>query len=207
MVTNPQRSKGERQVRLTPVRNPTPGRQRIINLRNLQQSRSVDVRLLRQIVQALLREIWPEGGFDLSIYLVAVPEMTRLNETFLHHKGSTDVITFDYADKAGQACRLSNRAGPNTRSRQMRDTSPMLLHGEIFVCLDEAVAQAGRFHATWQSELVRYVVHGLLHLLGYDDRNPQARRRMKTAEDALVRRLASQSSFRAISRPRSGSRS
>ena len=55
--------------------------------------------------------------------------------------------------------------------------TPVLLccTGKSFVCLDEAVRQARRFHTTWQSELVRYVVHGVLHLLGYDDqRRPGA---------------------------------
>ena len=207
MVTNPRRCKRERQGRSTPGSNPTPGRQRILNLRNRQQRRRVDARLLRQIVQALLCEKWPDGSFDLSIYLVAVPEITRLNETFLNHKGSTDVITFDYAEKVGQPSRLSRFPRPRSRSRDRRDACQTRLHGELFVCLDEAVDQARRFHTTWQRELVRYVVHGLLHLLGYDDRNPQARRRMKAAEDAHVRRLASQFSFRALSRPRAGSNS
>jgi rRNA maturation RNase YbeY len=117
----------------------------------------VDLRLLRRIAQALLQDTRPNGGFDLGVCLVAAPEMTRLNETFLRHQGSTDVITFDYAEP----------------------TETSGLHGEIFVCLDEAVSQAGRFHATWQSELVRYVVHGVLHLLGYDDRQSRARRRMR----------------------------
>jgi probable rRNA maturation factor len=62
------------------------------------------------------------------------------------------------------------------------------------------VQQARRFRTTWQSELVRYVVHGVLHLLGYDDRDSRARRRMKAAEDALVRRLARQYIFRELSR-------
>jgi rRNA maturation RNase YbeY len=110
----------------------------------------------------------------LAIYLVAEPEMTHLNETYLRHKGSTDVITFDYAEEVS------------------RDACPPQLHGEIFVCLDEAVSQARRFHTTWQSELVRYVVHGVLHLLGYDDADRRARRRMKVAEDTLVHQLARQ---------------
>jgi probable rRNA maturation factor len=72
------------------------------------------------------------------------------------------------------------------------------LHGEIFVCLGEALSQSHRFHTTWQGELVRYVVHGMLHLLGYDDLGKSVRRRMKAAEDALVRRLARQFDFRRL---------
>ena len=142
------------------------------------------MRLLRRIVQALLRDTKVAERSDLGVYLVAAPEMTRLNETFLQHKGSTDVITFNYAEPLGQRC----------------------LHGEIFVCLDEALCQARRFHTTWQSELVRYVVHGVLHLLGHDDQSPAARRHMRVAEDALVRRLAREFAFRTLSRPRIESR-
>ena len=147
-----------------------------LTLRNRHRTRRVDLRLLRQIAQALLRDTQPNESFDLGVYLVAAPEMTRLNETFLQHQGSTDVITFNYTEPPGQ---------PG-------------LQGEIFICLDEAVSQARRFHATWQSELVRYVVHGVLHLLGYDDRDNRARRRMKAAEDALVHRLARQFALRSL---------
>jgi probable rRNA maturation factor len=183
-----------------------PARPRTLSLLNRQRVRRVDLRLLRRIVQALLRETWPNGSFDLVFYMVAGTEMTRLNEAFLHHKGSTDVITFDYAEREGQASRLSTSGAEVRLIRGRRDTSPTLLHGEIFVCLDEAVSQARRFHAIWQSELVRYVVHGALHLLGYDDQNDRARRRMKEAEDTLVRQLAHQFDFRGLGATQAGNR-
>jgi rRNA maturation RNase YbeY len=160
----------------------------------------VDLRFLRQTVQALLREAWPEGGFELAIHIVAAPEITRLNETFLHHKGSTDVITFDYSESVGRASRLSLGKPAASAGVARRDARPTMLHGEIFVCLDEALSQSRRFRATWQSELVRYVVHGVLHLLGYDDQGSRVRRRMKRAEDALVRRLAREFNFPRLGR-------
>jgi rRNA maturation RNase YbeY len=176
-----------------------PERRRTLTLRNRQRVRRVDLPVLRRIAHALLRETWPEGNFDLAIYVVAEPEMIGLNENFLRHQGSTDVITFDYAERVGRASRLSPFPAPNPPSRDRRDACPTLLHGEIFVCMDEAVSQARRFHTTWQSELVRYVVHGVLHLLGYDDQNTRARRKMKAAEDRLVRRLARRFTFRELS--------
>jgi probable rRNA maturation factor len=175
-----------------------PAPQRTLCLLNRQRGRRVDPRLLRRIVQALLRETCPEGTFDLVIYIVAGPEMTRLNEAFLHHKGSTDVITFDYAERVEQASCLSTSGGRVQLAKDRRDACPTLLHGEIFVCLDIAVSQARRFHTTWQSELVRYIVHGVLHLLGYDDRHARARRRMKRTEDTLVHQLARQYDFRLL---------
>ena len=75
------------------------------------------------------------------------------------------------------------------------------LHGELFVCVDEAVAQAKQFRTTWQSEVVRYIVHGVLHLLGHDDLKPALRRKMKRAENRLVRRLAGRFSLAQLAGP------
>jgi rRNA maturation RNase YbeY len=184
-------------------------------LRNRQRLRSIDLPLLRRIVSALLEDLLPARPFDLAIHLVRAPEITRLNETFLHHRGATDVITFDYAGQAGPAAgqlsRLptAQRSTPPSRrlpgpivpeSRVSAAAAPV--HGELFVCLDEAVGQCRRFNTLWQSELVRYVVHGLLHLRGYDDRQPAARRQMKREEDRLLTQLAGRFPFRRLGKTR-----
>ena len=199
MVTGSEHRGSRSRTRCPQSHKPAPDYQETLALRNRQRLRHVDLRFLRRIVRALLQETWQAGSFDLAIYVVAAPEITRLNETFLHHKGSTDVITFDYAERPEQAPRLSSSGAPNRRSRDRRDACPALLHGEIFVCVDEAVSQACRFRTTWQSELVRYVVHGVLHLHGYEDLNSLARRKMKAAEDALLHHLARQFDFRRLS--------
>lgn len=116
-------------------------------LRNRQKTRAVDTRLLRKIVLFTLKNILHEPKFELGIHLIGADEMARVNETFLQHKGSTDVITFDHSE-------LQANSG---------------LHGELFISIDDAVAQAKEFQTSWQSELARYIVHGLLHLQGYDD--------------------------------------
>ena len=64
-----------------------------------------------------------------------------------------------------------------------------------------AVKQAKEFQSSWQSEVVRYVVHGVLHLLGYDDLQPALRRRMKREENRLVRRLAKRFALAQLARP------
>ena len=62
------------------------------------------------------------------------------------------------------------------------------------------MTQAKEFKSSWQAEVVRYVVHGVLHLLGYDDLKPHLRREMKRAENRLVRRLGQRFSFAQLSR-------
>jgi probable rRNA maturation factor len=137
----------------------------------------------------LLAEHFPRDHFELGIHLVAAAEMARLNERFLQHAGSTDVITFDYADNA----------------RRVSSPVPAFC-GEIFICLDEAVALARRFRTTWQSELVRYLIHGVLHLRGYDDQDPAARRRMKQVENRLLGKVSRQFALRRLARQSRGSR-
>ena len=151
---------------------------------NRQRMRKVNSRMLRKITVELLVEL-EVGKAELGINLVAAPEMTTLNETFLRHAGSTDVITFDY--RVGQASRLSLSSQKEYGDR--RDACPTL-HGEIFICVDEAILQAKKLRTNWESEVVRYVVHGVLHLLDYDDSRAAARRRMKCEENRLLRRLS-----------------
>jgi len=157
----------------------------LLVLRNRQHARRVNIPLLRRIVRSLIAELVGVESYELCIHLVATPEVVRLNETFLRHAGSTDVITFDYA--VGQASRLSV-ASKSQEIGDRRDACPTL-RGEIFVCVNEAIRQARRFCTSWQSELVRYVVHGVLHLRGFGDQHVTARSKMKREENRLLREL------------------
>ena len=176
---------------------------RVLALRNRQHVRAVDTRLLRRIAAWALEELFRAGPYELGIHLVAADEMAGVNGTFLGHAGSTDVITFDH-DNVGQASRLPPRASRPRRIQASRpggrrDACPTF-HGEIFICLDDAVAQAREFGVTWQGELVRYLLHGLLHQQGFDDLTPAARRQMKREENRLLRLAARQFPLRRLSR-------
>jgi probable rRNA maturation factor len=164
-----------------------------IAIANHQRTRKVDLRLLKQIVSAFLADL-EITKTELEISLVATPEMIRLNEQFLHHKGSTDVIAFDYHNEGGAGSPLP-AAKPGAMGTGLREASPRrascpTLHGEIFICVDEAVSQASKFGVSWQSEIVRYVIHGVLHLLGHDDLRAGARRKMKREENRLLHKLS-----------------
>jgi probable rRNA maturation factor len=156
-----------------------------VTIANRQRVRKINLRLLKKIATVLLAELEIEKA-EIGICLVAAPEMTRLNETYLKHRGSTDVIAFDYRDNVEQASSLSHSKNRKVRDRQ--DACPTI-HGEIFVCLDEAVLQARKFGTSWQSEVVRYIIHGVLHLVGFDDSSAGARRKMKREENRRLREM------------------
>lgn len=150
---------------------------KVLSVRSRQKTRPLDTVLFKQIVRSLLHDLVERTDYELGFYIVEADEMAEVNETFLQHTGSTDVITFDYNDP----------------------DSPTL-RGEVFICIDDAIEQAKRFSTTWQSEVVRYAVHSVLHLLGYDDLEPAKRRVMKREENRLLKELAGRFSFSKLQR-------
>jgi probable rRNA maturation factor len=102
----------------------------------------------------------------VSVVFVGNRTSARMNRRFLGHEGATDVITF-----------------PLEEGRTVE--------GEIYVNLDRARTQARDYGVRFADEVCRLVVHGTLHLLGYDDRTAPLSRRMKRREDRYVGVLAS----------------
>jgi probable rRNA maturation factor len=138
----------------------------VIVIRNAQRIRRVDTRLLKRMVMHVLDEHLHARDYELGFHLVDASEMARINEQFLQHSGSTDVITFDYNER--------------------EHAQSGVVRGEVYISIPDAVSQSQEFGTTWQSELVRYAIHALLHLRGYDDLEPAARRVMKREENRLV---------------------
>jgi probable rRNA maturation factor len=153
-----------------------------IVIANRQRTKKINARLLKQITATLLDDLKISEA-ELGIQLVGAKEMALVNWKFLQHEGSTDVITFDHRDFQFP---ISN--------------FQLIIHGELFICVDNAVAQAKEFKTNWQSEVVRYVVHGVLHLLGHDDLKSDLRRKMKRAENQLVRQLEKRFALAQLSR-------
>lgn len=145
-------------------------------LRDRQRTKAINKVLLRRIATEFLAVLPGIDSHELAVHLVCDEEMTNLNETFLNHVGPTDVITFNHIECA----------------------STSKLHGEIFICVDEAMRNARSFHTIWQKEIIRYFVHGCLHLQGFDDKTAADRRRMKRVENKWVRILDTRFALRQL---------
>ncbi len=157
-----------------------------LTIRNRQRSRAINTRLLREITIELLSELLKLDEVELGVALVGAKEMARVNWQFLRHEGSTDVITFDHSEEQS--------------SRRQQKGFRQTICGELYVCVDDAVAQARSFRTTWPAEVVRYIVHGVLHLGGHDDHRVTARRVMKREENRLVRLLEKKFLLRALAK-------
>ncbi len=99
---------------------------------------------------------------SISIVLSDHATVHDLNRTYLAHDYETDVLSFPLSD----------------------DLS--LVEGEIYVDLDTAHERCAEFGATFELETYRYIVHGLLHLLGYTDETPDLKAGMKMKEDLYL---------------------
>ena len=85
-------------------------------------------------------------------------KILEVNRQYLQHDYYTDIITFDYCEG---------------------DT----LHGDIFISLDTVRSNAAEFGTTFDNELHRILIHGILHLCGQADKTPEARTEMTRKEN------------------------
>jgi probable rRNA maturation factor len=141
-----------------------------LELVNRQRACRVNTTLLRRIAEHVVGRLFPEEAGTLELHLIGRARMAGLNRQFLGHIGPTDVLTFDYSGRAAGA-----GAGP--------------LAGEILLCPAVARGQARQFGVSWQAELTRYLVHGMLHLAGENDARPRDRQAMKKKENLWMQRL------------------
>lgn len=127
----------------------------------------------KQIIELIPFVAQQEGTAlaEVDIAVVDESEMAGLNRRYLSHAGPTDVLSFDLSDSQ-TGCGLSV---------------------QIIVCGEVAVRQ-GRAHGlSPQQELMLYVVHGLLHQMGYDDSSVRGAARMHAREDEILSAFRSHS--------------
>ncbi len=107
-----------------------------------------------------------EGGRlnAVSVVFTDNARIRDINRKHLRHDYITDVITFELEPHPG-------------------------LEAEVYINLDRARRQARQFRQTFREETKRLLIHGMLHLMGYDDRTPVQRNRMRHREDVLLARL------------------
>ncbi len=126
--------------------------------------RGINRRRLAAQTRQITRLLGLRSG-DLSIHLADDAEMGGLHEQHKGLAGSTDVLTFHFSQTA---------------------TDPKHLEAEIIIGAEVAQREARRRGRQAGVEALLYVVHGLLHCLGYDDHEPAQARRMHRREDELL---------------------
>lgn len=140
----------------------------------------VDRRALMRIARIVLAD---EGVARATIGLVLVgnDEMREINNQSLGHDYPTDVLSFPYVSEAVGELAVGKPAPPRRRG------SGLALEGDIVLGAEYAAEMAPEYGWSAGEELSLYLVHGLLHLCGYDDLNPAVKRIMRRREREVLR--------------------
>ena len=125
----------------------------------------------RRIERALEKILEDLGCHDreLSILFTGDDHIAKLNEQYLGRKGPTNVLAFPMADP-----------------HQKTDISPML--GDVVISLDTAARESGESEESFEETVFRLLIHGILHLLGFDHERTEDARQMET-EELRLRKL------------------
>lgn len=125
-------------------------------------------RIDKVVVHRIIYELKREFGFSvLNLELNFVSEKTihAINKNYLNHDYSTDIITFNYGKTLKE------------------------FDGEIFISLPDVKLNAKKFGCKFNEELLRVIIHGILHMLGYEDYSKKDYIEMKKKENLFLVRL------------------
>jgi probable rRNA maturation factor len=140
-----------------------------INLTNQQKDLSIDLHLVEKIVKTVLSD--EKASCDeLGIFFVDANRICQLHDEFFSDPSLTDCISF-----------------PIDIDTNLKETYRVL--GDVFVCPYTAIEYATAVGKDPYHECTLYIVHGLLHLLGYDDIEDLDRLEMRKAEARLMKSL------------------
>lgn len=133
------------------------------NLQVYSEDRAISKRTIHSLMSALRLEFKLSVSF-LSICFISSQELRSINKKYLKHDFNTDIITFNYSRKVNE------------------------IDGEILISFEEARLNAKKYKTRYNKEISRLVVHGILHLLNFDDNNKKRKAIMKQMENKLINR-------------------
>lgn len=114
-------------------------------------------------LNSLIKNELKETG-DISVIFCSDEYLLEMNKEYLEHDYYTDIITFDYVERE-------------------------CISGDLFISLNRVVENAEKFDSMLLKELYRVVFHGILHLVGYNDKTNEEKREMREKEDYYLKEV------------------
>ncbi|MBC7185890.1 MAG: rRNA maturation RNase YbeY [Calditrichaeota bacterium] len=138
----------------------------VVRVFNAHPRRHFPVRQIKRLAELVLTAEGASEARDVNVVLCDDDRLQELNRRFLGHDYPTDVVAFQLADEPG------------------------VVEGEVYVSLDRADEQARTVGVRFENEVGRLVVHGILHLLGYEDEEAAAAGQMHVRQEEYLRLFA-----------------
>ena len=138
----------------------------------------IDEKFLDKISLIVLRSArFIKKNAKISLVFVSNSEIKKINKKYRNKDKATDVLSFPFFD-------LKNK------KEVINEVSPFYL-GEIFISYDKAKTQAKQFGFSLKREISRLLIHGILHLLGYDHYKKEERKKMENLESNIMKKILS----------------
>jgi probable rRNA maturation factor len=151
-----------------------------------QSDRPVELSRWVALAERVLADRGIFDGAELSLMFVDETAIAGLNERFLGHKGSTDVLSFPIEDELIGPGHVPDpeASGPGRGPAELEDM-PLLI-GDVVICPEIAWRQAPEHAGSYEDELALLIVHGILHLLGMDHEDDAEAVAMEELEQQLL---------------------
>lgn len=158
-----------------------------IEIANEQNALRINRPRLKAIAEATLRAE-KVASAEISVALVDDQRIHEINREFLEHDYPTDVISFLLESSPVRGTKVARKSGKSrTTAATVCRGAGKRLGGEIIISTDTAVRMAAEYGWRPAQELSLYLVHGLLHLCGYDDLTPAEQTVMRAREVEVLR--------------------
>lgn len=122
--------------------------------------------VLKKWITTIIQNKKQKAG-DIAFVFCSDDFLLDINKKHLNHKTLTDIVTFDYS----------------------KENPKQAISGDIFISIDRIKENAEKFSKTFENELHRVMIHGVLHLLGYTDKTKLAKTEMTKQEDLCLKKL------------------
>ena len=124
------------------------------------QDLGLQKRKLTEWIKSTAQAYGKKAG-DIAYIFCNDEKILEVNNQYLNHNYYTDIITFDYSENE-------------------------IISGDIFISTDTVKTNAADFHISFEEELLRVIIHGILHLCGQDDKTPTTKEIMTKKEDKAL---------------------
>ncbi len=118
----------------------------------------------KRVLKAWIKELVSNHGKkigELAFVFCSDEKILEVNQNFLQHNYYTDIITFDYCEGD-------------------------IVSGDVFISVERVKENAIHHQAEYKEELVRILAHGVLHLIGFQDKSPKKKKEMTKNEDLCI---------------------
>jgi rRNA maturation RNase YbeY len=122
--------------------------------------------ILKKWITSIIKNKKRKAG-ELNFIFCSDEHLLSINRQYLNHDTYTDIITFDYS----------------------KDDVKQPVSGDIFISIDRIHENSEKFSKSFEDELHRVMIHGVLHLLGYKDKGKAAKTEMTRQEDLSLKLL------------------